>query len=259
MAKPPLKENETVELKKSLAELKQGLVSMVAILNKHQAGTLWFGVRNNGVIAGIEALREAIINAFCHRDYYDPDYIQMAIFKDRVEIRNPGKLYGNLTIDDLRKGNVSQRRNPLIADLFRRIEMVEAWDRGMPLILKYAPDVVFREIGNLFIVSFNRPSFLEQEDKGGGATQETTQEKSKAPKETPEKPQRNHKEVILSALKKQPSISIRALSVQCDMSVHSVQHHINKLKELGVIRHVGPTKAGRWEMMEGRLEENDFG
>ena len=65
-------------------------------------------------VISVEALREAIINAFCHRDYYDPDFIQMAIFKNRVEIRNPGKLYGTLTIDDLRKGNISQRRNPLI-------------------------------------------------------------------------------------------------------------------------------------------------
>jgi len=84
---------------------------MTAILNKHQAGTLLFGVRNNGAIAGVDALREAIINAFCHRDYYGPDYIQMAIFKDRVEILNPGTLYGNLTIEDLRNGNVSQRRS----------------------------------------------------------------------------------------------------------------------------------------------------
>lgn len=461
MGKPPLKESETVELKKSLAELKQGLVSMAAILNKHQAGTLWFGVRNNGTIAGIDAngktlrdlsqsiaahiepkifprisevtvdgkrcikiefagddtpyfvygrayirvadedrqlsvkqlknliaaqsreslrwdnqfgkfalsdldpgkikrfveraklswdtpenaliklalikdgkllnpatlffgikpiqlrcavfmttesstiidrhdfdgdilelieeaqkyilknihigmrleglyrvdvpeisvdaLREAIINAFCHRDYYDPDFIQMAIFKDRVEIRNPGKLYGTLTIDDLRKGNVSQRRNPLIADLFRRIEMVEAWGRGMPLILKYEPDVVFRETGNLFIVSFNRPSFLERKDEGEPATQETTQEKSKAPKEPPKKSQRNPKEVILAALKKQPSISIRELSIHCDMSVHSVQHHINKLKEIGVIRHVGPTKAGRWEVIDSPLGTSNDG
>ena len=461
MAKPPLKESETVELKKSLAELKPGLISMVAILNKHQAGTLWFGVRNNGTIVGIdakektlrdlsqsiaahiepkifprisevtvegkrcikiefsgddtpyfaysrafmrvpdedrqlsvkqlkeliaaqsreslrwdnqsgkfslsdldpakikrfveraklswdtpenalaklelisdgkllnparlffgikplqlrcavfmttesstiidrhdydgdilelieeaqkyilknihigmrleglrrvdvpeiavEALREAIINAFCHRDYYDPDYIQMAIFKDRVEIRNPGTLYGNLTIEDLRKGNVSQRRNPLIADLFRRIEMVEALGRGMPLILKYAPDVVFRETGNLFIVAFNRASFLEQVGDGETASQETTQEKNGAPKETPKKPKINPKEVILAALKKQPSISIRELAFQCDMSVHSVQQHINKLKEMGVIRHVGPTKAGRWEMVEDRLDASGDG
>ena len=208
----------------------------------------------------VEALREAIINAFCHRDYYDPDFIQIAIYKDRVEIRNPGRLYGNLTIEDLHKGNVSQRRNPLIADLFRRIEMVEAWGRGMPLILKYAPDVVFRETGNLFIVAFNRPSFLEQPEEGtipkeSAAIQKTSREKSKAPKETPEKPQRSPKEVILAALKKQPSISIRELAVQCRMSVHSVQHHVNKLKDAGVIRHVGPTKAGQWEVVEGRFPE----
>jgi len=179
----------------------------------------------------------------------------VAIFKDRGEIRNPGILYGTLTIDDLRKGNISQRRNPLIADLFRRIEMVEAWGRGMPLILKNEPDVVFRETGNLFIVAFNRPSFLEQKDEGEAATQE----KSKAPKETPKKPQRNPKEVVLAALKKQPSISIRELSVQCDMSIHSVQHHINKLKEIGFIRHVGPTKAGRWEVIEDHLDADGGG
>jgi ATP-dependent DNA helicase RecG len=157
----------------------------------------------------------------------------MAVFKDRVEIRNPGTLYGNLTIEDLRKGNVSQRRNPLIADLFRRIEMVEAWGRGMPLILKYAPDADFREIGNLFIVSFPRPSFLELEGEGETTTQETAQEKNGTPKKTLKKLQRNPKEAILSALKKQPSISIRELAVQCEMSVHSVQHHINKLKDGG--------------------------
>lgn len=118
----------------------------------------------------VEALREAIINAFCHRDYRDPDYVQVAVFKDRVEIRSPGRLYGLITIEDLGKGFVSQRRNPLIADLFRRIEMVEAWGRGMPLILKHVPDVIFREVGNLFIISFNRPSFAEGEE----TTQEAT-------------------------------------------------------------------------------------
>jgi ATP-dependent DNA helicase RecG len=55
MSKQLLQENETVELKKSLAELKQGLVSIVAILNKHQAGTLWFGVRNDGTVTGLDA------------------------------------------------------------------------------------------------------------------------------------------------------------------------------------------------------------
>jgi len=39
-----MKEDETIEFKKSLAELKAGLISIVAMLNKHGAGELWFGV-----------------------------------------------------------------------------------------------------------------------------------------------------------------------------------------------------------------------
>jgi ATP-dependent DNA helicase RecG len=47
-----MKESESVELKKSLAELKDGLNSIAAILNKHGAGELWFGVRSDGVAIG---------------------------------------------------------------------------------------------------------------------------------------------------------------------------------------------------------------
>ena len=51
---------------------------------------------------------------------------------------------------------------------------MEAWGRGMPLILKNAPDVVFRETGNLFIVSFNRPSSLEQTGDETVQSEQTT-------------------------------------------------------------------------------------
>ena len=73
-------------------------------------------------------------------------------------------------MEEMRQGNVSRRRNPLIADLFRRIQMVEGWGRGMPLILENAPTVQFRQIAGLFIDSFERPSYLEE------ASQETVAE-----------------------------------------------------------------------------------
>jgi len=47
-------ESETVELKKSLAELKEGLISITAILNKQGAGEIWFGVRNDGRAVGMD-------------------------------------------------------------------------------------------------------------------------------------------------------------------------------------------------------------
>jgi len=46
------RETETIEYKKSTGELKQGIISMVAILNKHNGGELYFGVRNDSVVVG---------------------------------------------------------------------------------------------------------------------------------------------------------------------------------------------------------------
>lgn len=190
------------------------------------------------------ALREAIINAFCHRDWRDPDYIQIAVYKNRVEIRNPGGLFDGLTIEQMRRGNVSHRRNPLIADLFRRIEMVEAWGRGMPLILQNAPDVEFREIARLFVASFERPS----------ATVETRQETGLEPPEnhqkTTRKPPENPRKTLLALLQQQPDTSIRVLAEQTGLSQPSVRHHLERMQTDNMLRRVGPAKGGYWEVLE---------
>ena len=170
--------------------------------------------------------------------------MQIAVFKNRVEIRNPGGLFGGLTIEEIRKGNVSKRRNPLIAELLHRIHMVEAWGRGMPLILRNAPDVKFREVAGIFIAGFNRPSFVAAEKDGSidKAAKETIKEITKEEAASP-------KETILNVIRERPGISVKELAGLCGLSPHGVQYHINKLKESGVIRHVGATKAGRWEIL----------
>ena len=48
-----MSENETTEYKKTLGQLKEGIISIVAILNKHGEGDLWFGIRDDGVPVGI--------------------------------------------------------------------------------------------------------------------------------------------------------------------------------------------------------------
>jgi len=72
-----------------------------------------------------EAFREAIINAFCHRDYREYDSVNIAIFKDRIEIRSPGLLYGNLTVADIRRKMLSERRNERLAELLHRVHFIE--------------------------------------------------------------------------------------------------------------------------------------
>lgn len=54
------KESETIELKKSTAELKSGVVSIASILNKHGRGTLYFGIKDDGTVVGQDVGRHTI-------------------------------------------------------------------------------------------------------------------------------------------------------------------------------------------------------
>ena len=49
-------ETEQIEYKKSIGELKEAMFSIAAILNKHQKGELYFGVKNDGTVIGQEVL-----------------------------------------------------------------------------------------------------------------------------------------------------------------------------------------------------------
>lgn len=51
-AKIKFKESETVELKKSTSELKEAIISISSILNKHGKGEVYFGIKNNGAVVG---------------------------------------------------------------------------------------------------------------------------------------------------------------------------------------------------------------
>ena len=65
------------------------------------------------------ALREALVNAFCHRDdSVTGGSVSVAIFDDRLEVASTGSLPDGLTPDDLRQDHPSIPRNPLLAQLF---------------------------------------------------------------------------------------------------------------------------------------------
>ncbi len=258
-------------------DTKGDILELIEEAQKYVLKNIHIGMRLEGLYrvdvpeVSVDAMREAIINAFCHRDYRDPDYVQVAVFKDRVEIRNPGTLYGSLTLANLRKGYVSQRRNPLVAEMFRRVEMVEGWGRGMPLILQNAPDVDFREIGTLFIASFPRPSYAN--DYGAGAAARSAKAESSARQNTGKPAERvpesrflkgkavpNRKflkdesidtsEKILALIRSNPAITTFAMGKALGISDRAVRKRITTMREAGLLLRTGGRKAGRWEVLK---------
>jgi ATP-dependent DNA helicase RecG len=80
----------------------------------------------------LRALREAVTNAICHRDYSSSSDIQIKVFDDSIRIWNPGVLAYDLSFEQLRKGDYSSRpRNKLIAQIFYDIEIIERYGSGI--------------------------------------------------------------------------------------------------------------------------------
>lgn len=83
------------------------------------------------------ALREALVNAICHRDYAQAGgSVSLAIYDDRLEVWNEGTLPQGLSIEDLKQDHPSRPRNPLIAEVFYRRGFVERWGRGTQKIVE---------------------------------------------------------------------------------------------------------------------------
>ena len=84
----------------------------------------------------ITAVREAIINALVHRDYSihtEGMPIQLIMYEDRIEIKNPGGLYGRIRIDQLGKVQ-PDTRNPVIASELEVMKITENRYSGIPTI-----------------------------------------------------------------------------------------------------------------------------
>jgi len=77
------------------------------------------------------ALREALANAICHRDYsIGGGSVAAAIYDDRLEVTSSGTLHFGLTADALFAPHESLPWNPLIAGVFYRRGIIEQWGRG---------------------------------------------------------------------------------------------------------------------------------
>jgi ATP-dependent DNA helicase RecG len=76
-----------------------------------------------------DAVRETIINALAHRDYFNKNEVQLSIFDDRVEITNPGGLPEGMTKELL--GALSIQRNPKIYELLKDYGYMEGLGSGI--------------------------------------------------------------------------------------------------------------------------------
>ncbi len=128
------------------------------------------------------ALREALVNAICHRDYSLPGgAVSVAIYDDRAEIWSDGTLPFGLRPEDLSREHTSKPRNPIITDVFFRRGLIEQWGRGTQKIIELfensgAPTPEFNEIAGALRVRFPLHEEIAPQDTPKVTPQDNTQD-----------------------------------------------------------------------------------
>lgn len=119
----------------------------------------------------IKAVREIILNALIHRDYSvhtERSPIRLIMYEDRLELENPGGLYGRITVDDLGKA-AADTRNPYLAGALEIMIDTENRFSGIPTViaeLKKAnmPAPVFIDRRGVFKVIFYKKTTFQDEN-----------------------------------------------------------------------------------------------
>ena len=184
------------------------------------------------------AMREAVVNAVCHRDYFQKGAnVLIEIFDDRIEITNPGGLPTELSPKDF--GTKSVTRNSIIASLLLRADYIEKVGTGISRIKESVEKLGIGSVDftydDFFTVIFSRSSYIL--GQGGMETREKTREK------------------ILTVMEASPQITTAELSEILGISIKGVEWQVARLKQNGVIRRIGPDKGGRWEIIDNRKNE----
>ena len=81
-----------------------------------------------------DALREALLNALCHKQYQSGVPIQISVYDDKLYIANCGCLPENWTLENLMRKHASSPYNPNIAHVFYLAGFIESWGRGVEKI-----------------------------------------------------------------------------------------------------------------------------
>jgi len=196
-----------------------------------------FGPRKEILEIPEEALKEAIINAIVHRDYFEKGaVIQIDIFDDRVEISNPG----TLLVKEADFGKKSISRNPLIFGLLQRIDLVEHVGSGIMRIREtiskaglVAPKFEFT---TFFTVIFYRPKLEIEIIKNKEWSEKWSEKWSE------------NQRKLITYLEKNPKATRKELAKKIKINPSAIQKNLNTLKKQGKVKRIGSDKGGHWEI-----------
>lgn len=193
----------------------------------------------------VEALREALINALCHRHYDDPRAsVSLAIYDDRIEIMNPGRFPRGLTEENIMEPHDSYPTNLKIAQVLYQTTYSEKWGSGVKRMTDLCreqnlPNPHYHLGNGTVCLVFKKAQ--KENAEGQKKDRKGQKEGRKGQKELSERQQ-----VICSLIQANEHITIPELATNTSYSIKSIRHDLDILRQNGLLKREGGRKQGRW-------------
>ena len=254
------------------------------------------------------ATRELLMNAIMHRDYESNAPVAFYEYDDHIEIQNAGGLYGKVSANNF--PNVSDYRNPFIAEAMKVLGYVNRFSRGVYRVQKELEEngngkasfdfsliTAFRVVEPISTTYFEEgfgeeesdnksgestdktpikseelpnklpnksgelPNKIEKTpnkstDKKEGSTNKSTNKSGEIPNKFEQLPNKSEglpnksrgttQERILVAIQAKPEVTQKELAQTIGITLDGIKYHIKNMTKLGIIKHEGSTKSGKW-------------
>ncbi|WP_429970327.1 ATP-binding protein [Fructilactobacillus sp. Tb1] len=180
------------------------------------------------------ALREALINAFVHRDYTLHSDIKVEIYDDRLEIFSPGGIPDGLSLEEIKEGNTAAR-NPKLIFILNKMQFIENYGTGLKRIINSytgfnkQPEFIVRE--NSFKVILYNKNYSSNTIRSSIYT--------------------NDESAVLTLLANATiPLSRKDIESSLDISTSKLHRLLSKLKENNKIKMIGNRRAAKYKIMQ---------
>ena len=194
----------------------------------------------------LSAIREAIVNAVCHRSYLEPSNVQVALYDNRLEITSPGMLMNGVSISKMKEG-YSKIRNRGIANAFLYMKIIENWGSGIPRIFQACLDYGLPEPelidfdGDFKLVIYRKNNKPDQTNK---KTDQTVLKTDQTFIHLDD-----NSVILLNAIRENPKATQKEYSLITGWKINRIKYYIKKLQDMGIIVREGTNRKGQWKII----------
>ena len=182
-----------------------------------------------------EALREALINALCHREYDNPRAsVSLAIYYDRIEIVNPGHFPAQLTPENIKLQHDSFPFNLKIAQVLYQTTYLESWGSGVRRMVKlceaqHVAEPEYRLGNNTITVIFRRNRDSQNDSQND--SQKSLNERQRK---------------IVELMRGNRQITVAKIAKTLSLSAATIYREIKAINTLTELYWEGSPKTGQW-------------